>query len=118
MTIVNQTTNVTNITYNNSVIVDRGLSYDDLRTRSSQPIERFRLERTQDFNNERPVFRGEVVTLPTLDFRPAERSARPARVVRTLPQAVVERGWSSVQYGDWLAAALVRELLPTDRQVG
>jgi hypothetical protein len=71
---------VTNITYNNSVIVDRGPSYDDLRARSSQPIERFRLERTQDFNHERPVFRGEVVALPALDFRPAERSARPARV--------------------------------------
>ncbi|MDP9244182.1 MAG: TetR/AcrR family transcriptional regulator [Chloroflexota bacterium] len=30
---------------------------------------------------------------------------------------VVDRGWSSAQYGDWLAAALVRELLPTNRQV-
>jgi AcrR family transcriptional regulator len=30
---------------------------------------------------------------------------------------VVERGWSSVHYGEWLAAALVRELLPTNRQV-
>ena len=29
VTIINQTTNVTNITYNNSVIVDRGPSYDD-----------------------------------------------------------------------------------------
>ena len=76
VTIINQTTNVTNITYNNSVIVDRGPSYDDLRARSSQPIERFRLERTQDSNNEGPVFRGEVVALPTVDFRPAERATR------------------------------------------
>ena len=55
VTIINQTTNVTNITYNNSVIVDRGPSYDDLRSRSRQPIERFRLERRQDFNTEAPV---------------------------------------------------------------
>ena len=97
VTIINQTTNVTNITYNNSVIVDRGPSYDDLRAPSSQPIERFRLERTQDVNMERPVFRGEVVALPTVDFRPAERAARPPRVSRTIAQPVVERGWDGIR---------------------
>jgi hypothetical protein len=97
VTIINQTTNVTNITYNNSVIVDRGPSYDDLRARSRQPIERFRLERTKDSTNERPVFRGEVVALPTVDFHPAEREARPRRVTRNLAQPVVERGWSGIK---------------------
>ena len=80
VTIINQTTNVTNIVYNNSVIVDRGPSYDDLRSRSRQPIERYRLERTNDLSNEVPVFRGEVVALPTADFRPAERAtSEPSR---------------------------------------
>jgi hypothetical protein len=97
VTIINQTTNVTNITYNNSVIVDRGPSYDDLRARSKQPIERFRLERTKDSTNERPVFRGEVVALPTVDFHPAEREARPPRVTRNIAQPVVERGWSGIR---------------------
>jgi len=97
VTIINQTTNVTNIVYNNSVIVDRGPSYDDLRSRSRQPIERYRLERTNDLNNEVPVFRGEVLALPTADFRPAERAARPNRVVRTIAQPVVERGWTGIQ---------------------
>ena len=97
VTIINQTTNVTNITYNNSVIVDRGPSYDDLRSRSRQPIERFRLERRQDFNTGAPVFRGDVVALPTMDFRPAERAARPNRVVRTIPQPVAERGWTGIR---------------------
>ncbi len=97
VTIINQTTNVTNITYNNSVIVDRGPSYDDLRSRSKQPIERFRLERTRDSNNERPVFRGEVVALPTMDFHPSARAARPNRVTRNIAQPVVERGWSGIK---------------------
>ena len=97
VTIINQTTNVTNITYNNSVIVDRGPSYDDLRSRSRQPIERFRLERRQDFNTGTPVFRGDVVALPTMDFRPAERAARPNRVVRTIAQPVAERGWTGIR---------------------
>jgi hypothetical protein len=96
-TIINQTINVTNITYSNSVIVDRGPSYDDLRSRSRQPIERYRLERTNDFNSEAPVFRGEVVALPTADFRLTERTARPNRVVRTIAQPVVERGWTGIQ---------------------
>jgi hypothetical protein len=96
VTIINQTTNITNITYTNSVIVDRGPSYDDLRARSSQPIERFRLERTLDSNNEGPVFRGEVVSLSTVDFRPPERATRPVRVSRTIAQPVVERGWAGI----------------------
>ncbi|MEO5754547.1 MAG: DUF6600 domain-containing protein [Chthoniobacterales bacterium] len=97
VTIINQTTNVTNIVYNNSVIVDRGPSYEDLRARSRQTIQRFRLERTQNATEDRPVFRGEVVALPTIDFHPAERAARPNRIVRNIPQPVVERGWSGIK---------------------
>ena len=97
VTIINQTTNVTNITYNNSVVVDRGPSYDELRARSHQPIERLRLERTQGFDDERPVIRGQVVALPTAEFHPAEGTARPNRVVRTIVQPEVESGWSGIQ---------------------
>ncbi|MGB8341677.1 MAG: DUF6600 domain-containing protein [Chthoniobacterales bacterium] len=97
VTIINQTTNVTNITYNNSRVVDRGPSYDELRARSRQPIERLRLERTQDFNGESPVIRGQVVALPTADFHPAEHGAHPDRVVRNIAQPEVESGWSGIQ---------------------
>ena len=97
VTIINQTTNVTNITYNNSVVVDRGPSYDELRARSHQPIERLRLERTQGFDDERPVIRGQVVALPTAEFHPADGTARPNRVVRTIVQPEVESGWSGIQ---------------------
>jgi hypothetical protein len=96
LTIINQTTNVTNITYNNSIIVNRGPNYDELRAHSRQPIARLRLERTQDLTNERPVIRGEVVTLPVPDLRPAERPARPARVVRTITQPAVDHGWAGI----------------------
>jgi Family of unknown function (DUF6600) len=106
VTIINQTTNVTNITYNNSVIVDRGPSYDDLLSRSHHPIERFRLERRQDFGTEAPVFRGGVIALPTMDFRPAERASRPTHLVRTITQPVAERGWTGIS--DTLAAQKAR----------
>ena len=95
--IINQTINVTNITYNNSLIVDRGPSYDELRARSHQPIERLRLERTQGFIDENPVIRGQVVALPTAEFHPAEGTAHPSRVVRTIAQPEVESGWSGIQ---------------------
>ncbi len=97
VTIINQTTNVTNIVYNNSVIVDQGPSYDDLRKPSRQPIERYRLERTHSMTSDVPVFKGEVVALPTVDFRSAGGAARPNRVTRTIAQPVVERGWAGIQ---------------------
>jgi hypothetical protein len=97
LTIINQTTNVTNIVYNDSAVVDRGPSYEDLRARSRQPIERYRLQRANESNMEGPVFRGEIVSLPTVEFRPAEPSARPDRVVRKIAQPIVERGWAGIE---------------------
>ncbi|HMJ06784.1 MAG TPA: DUF6600 domain-containing protein [Chthoniobacterales bacterium] len=97
VTIIEQTTNVTNITYVNSTVVDRGPSFDDLRARSRHQIQKFKLERTQNFNAEQPVIRGEVVAMPTRDFRPAPKTARPVRVERTITQPAVERGWQDVK---------------------
>ncbi len=91
VTIINQTTNVTNITVNNSTVVDRGPSYDDLRARSHQQIPRLRLERTQNLNDEKPVIRGDVVALPAPNIRPAKQGARPARVQRKIAQPVEEQ---------------------------
>ncbi|HEY1582882.1 MAG TPA: DUF6600 domain-containing protein [Chthoniobacterales bacterium] len=97
VTIINQTTNITNITYENSVVVNRGPTYDNLRKRSRQPIERLRLERTQNLNEPRPIIRGQVVALPTVAFHSSDGGARPNRVARKIAQPVVERGWSEIQ---------------------
>ena len=67
VTIIHQTINVTNITYNNSVVIDQGPSYEELRAQSTQPIERFRLERSHDLADERPTFHGDVVALPSVE---------------------------------------------------
>ncbi len=91
VTIINQTTNVTNITYNKTIVVDRGPSYDDLRSRSRHQIPRLRLERSRGANAEQPVIRGDVVAMPVRDFRPAPQSARPPRVQRKITQPVVEQ---------------------------
>lgn len=90
VTIINQTKNVTNITYTNNTVVDRGPSYDDLRARSQHQIPRLRLERSKNVNAEKPVIRGDVVAMPVRDFRPAPNNARPPRVQRKIDQPVVE----------------------------
>lgn len=112
VTIINQTINVTNITYNNSVVVDQGPSYDELRAQSTQPIERFRLERSQDLVNERPTFHGDVVTLPALKFRSAAQVSQPPRISRTVPQTVVENGWSGIK--DQQAAQKARDKIKAE----
>src|SRR3954470_4837336 len=50
VTIVNQTVNVTNITYNNTMVVNQGPNYEELRSRSQTPIQRMRLDRQVNVN--------------------------------------------------------------------
>ena len=98
VTIINQTTNVTNITYNNSTVVDQGPSYDDLRSRSQYSIERLRLERISDanFDNDRAVVKGEVLAVPAPIFQPTTTAIRPPSIKQTITQTIVERGWSEI----------------------
>ncbi|HYY13738.1 MAG TPA: DUF6600 domain-containing protein [Chthoniobacterales bacterium] len=98
VTIVNQTTNVTNITYNNTIVVNQGPSYDELRARSQQPIARLRLERRTGLatENPRPVVKGEVVEIPAPIITPAGGVERPPVVKETVTETVVEHGWEGI----------------------
>jgi hypothetical protein len=100
ITIVNETTNVTNITYSNTTIINQGPSYDELRARSRQPIERLRLERQITANVEaetpRSVIRGDVVQIPAPVIATAQPAERPRNIKRTAAQTVVERGWEGI----------------------
>ncbi len=110
VSIVNQTTNVTNITYNNATVVNGGPSYDELRTRTQQPIERLRLERRVTVNveteNPRSVVRGEVVEMPAPVIARAQLAERPRSVKETVTQTVVDHGWEAI--GDRQAADKAR----------
>jgi hypothetical protein len=100
VTIVNQTTNVTNITYSNTTVVNQGPSYDELRARSQQPIERLRLERqitaNVDAETPRAVIRGEVIQVPAPIIARAQLAERPRKVKETVAQTIVERGWEGI----------------------
>jgi hypothetical protein len=97
VTIVNQTTNVTNITYSNTTVINQGPSYDDLRTRTQEPIARLRLERQTNVDvnagEPRSVVRGEAVFIPAPLIARGQAVERPRTVKETIANVVVERGW-------------------------
>ncbi len=93
VTIVNQTTNVTNITYNNTTIVNEGPNYDELRSRSRRPVERLRLEREYDIeeeSNPQSTVRGGVLAIMTPLFT-ARATQRPRNVGAPIQRATAER---------------------------
>src|SRR5436190_6181035 len=110
LTIVNQTTNITNITYNNTTIVNQGPSYDEIRTQTQQPIERLRLEREVNINinvgEPRPVVRGQAVVIPAPLIARGQAIERPRMVKETITNVVVDRGWENS--GDQQATEKIR----------
>jgi hypothetical protein len=100
VTIVNETTNVTNITYNNTIIVNQGPSYDELRARTQQPIERLRLERESTVNvqteNPRSVIKGTVIQVHAPVIAKAQPAERPRSVKEKITQTTVEHGWEEI----------------------
>jgi hypothetical protein len=100
LTIINQTTNVTNITYRNTTVINQGPDYDEARSRSREPIQRLRLQRetTVDFGTEgpRPMVRGEVVVVTAPVFAARQRAERPPTVKETIAQAAVDLGWAAI----------------------
>src|SRR5438552_3294111 len=117
VTIVNQTTNVTNITYNNTTVVNEGPNYEELRTQSREPLQRFRLERNVNVDvavePPRPVVQGEtvIVAAPVIDAPVA--SERPPTVKQTIAQAAVDLGWAAI--ADHEAAKKAREKIKSER---
>lgn len=100
VTIVNQTTNVTNITYNNTTIVNQGPDYYELRAHTEQPIEHLRVERrtkvSLEEENPLSVVRGEVLEMPAPVIAKPRPAERPRRVGKAIAQTTVDRGWEAI----------------------
>lgn len=95
VTIVIETTNVTNITYSNTTIVNQGPNYEEMRSRSRTPIERYRLQRREmNAETSKPVVRGEVLEMPAPVITTVEGIDRPQIVKETLAQTTVEKTWA------------------------
>src|SRR6266699_3585485 len=114
--IVNQTTNVTNITYNNTTIVNEGPNYDEVRAKSREPMRRFRLERNAsvDVNVEapRPLVQGETVIVAAPVISAPQASERPRAVKQNITQVTVDLGWAAI--GDHDAAKKTRDKMKAE----
>src|SRR5207248_9760972 len=98
--IINQTTNVTNITYNNTTIVNEGPNYDELRSISREPVQRYRLERNVNVDISagapRSMVQGETVVVAAPVIAAPLPNERPHSVKQTVAQVAVDLGWAAV----------------------
>lgn len=103
ITIIQQTTNITRITYVNNVVYNEGPQYDVISRETAQPIRRLRLERRAELDGDPRTVRAEQlrtrvegdslrVVAPTFDKKPA---TAPKKVAAKVEKAEVDRGWKN-----------------------
>jgi hypothetical protein len=104
VTYINQTVNVTNITYKNNVVYNYGPDYNVVSARSSRPIQRLRLEREANVDVTAAAKSGGltkvqgdrlVVGAPMRIKKPAAQIA-PPNVKTKVAQPKIEKGWAGV----------------------
>ena len=102
VTIINETRNITKITYVNDVIVNEGPEYEVVSRVSAQPIRRLRLERRVDLGTD-------IRTVRTEQFRPAVEGdslrvmapmlqaggGAPKRLGKKVANVQINRGWKN-----------------------
>jgi hypothetical protein len=100
---INNTVNVTNITYNNSVVYNYGPDYAVLSRYSTRPIQRLKLERTSvdplqavKAGNVTKVQGDKLVLAAPLKLQKANTQIAPKVVKAKIDQPKIERGWAGV----------------------
>jgi hypothetical protein len=102
ITFINETRNITNISYQNNIVINQGPRYEEVVRVSEQPIRRLRLDRRTDITADvrspdafRTRVEGEslAIAAPTIT-RTGE--AAPKRIGRKVAKAEVNRGWKGV----------------------
>src|SRR5438105_13043865 len=110
ISIVIETTNVTRITFSNTTIMNEGPSYDELRSRSQRPIERYRLRREQNLEVQARVRGDELeVSVPLLAIRDL---IRPRRIKERVVDVNIDNGWTAIT--DRSAAERARTKIRTE----
>jgi hypothetical protein len=117
VTIINQTVNVTNITYNNSTVYNYGPDYNRLNQYSTRPIERLTLQREtnvganfgqgQKGNFNRVSGNQLTVVAPTI--QKSQQQVAPKQVKAKVEQPKVERGWQGVQNRQQVEAEMKKD---------
>jgi hypothetical protein len=120
ITYINQTVNVTNITYNNNVVYNYGPDYNFVSAYSARPIQRLRLERQTNIDPIVAARSGAItkvqgdrllVSAP-MRFQRAPQPVAP-RVVKTrLERPNMETGWAGI--ADANAKAQLQQKIKTE----
>lgn len=104
VTIINQTVNVTNITYNNSTVYNYGPNYNRLNQYSARPIQRLTLQRETTGNLGQGGKRGNLnrvngnqLTVVAPAIEKSRQQIAPKQVKAKVENPKVERGWQGVQ---------------------
>jgi hypothetical protein len=101
--IINQTTNITNISYVNNVVYNGGPGYDQQARYSASPIQRYQLDRRQQFDGDprrqsaehlNSRVRGGSLSMLALPFS-GHSSAPPRRLAEKVGRAEVNHGWKN-----------------------
>jgi hypothetical protein len=114
VTIVLETTNVTNITFSNTTVINQGPNYDEIRTRSRQPLERYRLRRHFEMNDDTrsTTVRGDEIEIATPELRNVTGFLRPRTIKERVSEVTIDNGWTSVK--DQSAAERARARMRTE----
>ncbi len=104
VTVINNTVNVTNITYNNSTVYNYGPDYATVSRYSVRPIQRLKLERqtadplqaVKNGNATRVQGNTLVVAAPQKLQKAAGAEVAPKQVKAKIEQPKVEKGWANI----------------------
>src|SRR6266404_940518 len=104
VTYINQTVNVTNITYNNNTVYNYGPDYSALSARSSRPIQRLNIERQTNVDLSTAARSGaltkvqgdKLVVAAPMKLQKAAKPIAPPSVKTKIAQPKIEKGWSGV----------------------
>ncbi|HYF35212.1 MAG TPA: DUF6600 domain-containing protein [Prosthecobacter sp.] len=100
-TIIHQTTNITNITYNGDLVHNGGPAYEEQSRTSSEPIPRYKLERRSDFEGDarhqksedlQARVKGDSLSMLALPVA-ATAATNPRKLAAKVAGPEVNRGW-------------------------
>jgi len=104
ISIINETTNITNITYNNKVINNRGPNYDEMARQSNKRIDRYKLDRRQDFDRDgngrdakdmKSRIDGDTYRVAAPEFNDGPAKNKPGKLAKKVSNVEVNRGWKN-----------------------
>lgn len=114
VTIINRTVNVTNITYNNTFVINNGPDIGRLNQYSNKPIQRLKLQResTGDFGGRRGNLNrvnGNELVVAAPAVQRSQQKLAPKQVKAKVEKPRIDKGWQGVNNRQQVEAEMTRE---------